>query len=120
LRTKEIETAYAAKSAANAPAPSAATSKPTDIVPAIAIKQTMPPWTPLDGVSRQATFTGEIRVHISSLGHVDGAEIVRSVHPVYDRLLVNAARSWEYQPATRNGLATPSEQVIQVQLKPRQ
>jgi TonB family protein len=121
LRSKDTETVPAAASAALAsrvlPAPA---PKPTEIVPAIAVKQTMPPWTPGDGVSRQSTFVGEIRVHISALGRVDGAEIVRSVHPVYDRLLLNAAKSWEYQPATRNGAATASEQVIQVQLKPRQ
>src|SRR4029450_13996287 len=100
--------------------PPAPASNAAEIVPAIAIKQSMPPWMPGDGVSRQGTFVGEIRVHISALGRVEGAEIVRSVPPVSDRLLLNAARSWEYQPATRNGTATPSDQVIQVQLMPRE
>jgi TonB family protein len=124
LRPKETDgvpsTVSASAVAAAVPAPAVPAPKPAEIVPAIAIKQSMPPWMPGDGVSRQGTFVGEIRVHISALGRVEGAEIVRSVHPVYDRLLLNAARSWEYQPATRNGTATPSDQVIQVQLKPRE
>jgi TonB family protein len=120
LRSKEAEPVPATTAPAAAAVPPAAASKPVEIVPATAIKQTMPPWTPGDGVSRQATFVGEIRVRISALGRVDGAEIVRSVHPVYDRLLLTAAKSWEYQPATRNGVATASEQVVQVQLKPRE
>ena len=42
-----------------------------------------------------------------------------SVHPAYDRLLLQAAREWTYQPARANGAAVPSEKVVQVVLKPR-
>jgi len=106
------------------PAPSAASPVAAavagEVVPAVAIKQTMPAWVPADGVSRQARFVGEVRIQITAAGQVAGAQMVRSVHPTYDRLLLTAAKSWQYQPATRNGVPTASEQVIQVQLKPRE
>jgi TonB family protein len=95
-------------------------ARPPDVTLPIAVRQTMPQWVPPDNLSRQATFSGAVRVSISATGRVDAAAIERSVHPVYDRLLLQAAKSWEYQPATTQGRPVPSEQVVQVQLKPHQ
>jgi len=91
-----------------------------EIVPPIAVRQTMPQWVPSDAMSRQGSFSGVVRVAINAAGRVDSAAIEKSVHPAYDRLLLQAARSWEYRPATSDGVAVPSEQLVQVQLKPRQ
>jgi tetratricopeptide (TPR) repeat protein len=99
------------------------TAKPVkapEITPPVAIKQAMPAWFPTDNVSRQASFAGSVRVLISAAGKVESAEIVRPIHPAYDRLLLLAARGWEYQPARSDGLAVSSEQLVQIQLKPRQ
>jgi len=93
---------------------------PINVTPPVAIRQMMPPWIPSDAPSRQAVFTGAIRVRISATGRVEGAEMVRPVHPAYDRLLLEAAMNWEYQPARRDGVRITSEQVVEVQLKPRQ
>jgi tetratricopeptide (TPR) repeat protein len=122
--------------AMSAPAAPAATASPTErnsaastankpvkapeITPPVAIKQVMPAWFPSDNVSRQAEFFGSVRVLISATGKVESAEIVRPIHPAYDRLLLLAAKGWEYQPARSDGLAVSSEQLVQVQLKPRQ
>jgi TonB family protein len=95
-------------------------AKPPDITPPVALKQPMPAWLPTDNVSRQAMFSGSVKVAISAQGKVASAEIVRSVHPAYDHLLLQAARSWEYQPARSDGTPVASEQIVQVQLKPRQ
>lgn len=95
-------------------------ARPPEIVPPVAIRQVMPQWVPSDALSRQASFTGAVRVSISAAGRVEAAVIDRSVHPAYDRLLLQAARSWEYQPARSDGVPVPSEQIVQVQLKPRQ
>jgi tetratricopeptide (TPR) repeat protein len=91
-----------------------------EIVPPVAIRQVMPQWVPSDNLSRLATFTGAVRVSISASGRVEAAAIDRSVHPAYDPLLLQSARLWEYQPARRDGVPVASEQVVQVQLKPRQ
>jgi protein TonB len=97
----------------------AAPAPPPELTPPVALKQVMPQWVPPDLVSRQTEFTGSIRVSISAGGKVAAAQIVTAVHPLYDRLLLEAARSWEFQPARRDGVAIPSEQVVQVRLKPR-
>ena len=52
-------------------------------------------------------------------GRVTGAEISPSIHPVYDRLLLLAALTWQYQPALKDGPPIASEKVIEVVLKPR-
>jgi len=96
------------------------TSKAREITPPVAVKQAMPAWLPSDNVSRQGSFLGSVKVSITADGRVAAAEIVRSIHPTYDRLLLQAARTWEYQPARSDGTAVPSEQLVQVQLKPRQ
>jgi TonB family protein len=90
-----------------------------EVIPPVAIRQMMPKWVPSDAMSRQAPFRGSIRVMISASGSVEGAEMVRPIHPMYDTLLLQAARSWEYQPARRDGVALASEQIVQVELKPR-
>jgi TonB family protein len=95
-------------------------AKPRDITPPVALKQAMPAWLPPDHLSRQGSFSGTVRVKISAAGRVEAAEIVQSIHPGYDRLLLQAARGWEYQPALTDGRPIISEQVVQVQLKPRQ
>jgi len=92
---------------------------PADLTPPVAIRQTMPRWVPVDRAS-QRVFTGAIRVLISATGQVESAEIIRPTHPAYDRALREAAKGWEYQPARRGGVAMPSEQVVEVQLKPNQ
>jgi TonB family protein len=102
---------------------SAVPAKPArlpEITPPVAIRQVMPQWVPSDTLSRQGSFTGAVRVSISATGRVEAATIERSVHPAYDRLLLQAARSWEYQPARSDGVQVPSDQLVQVQLKPRQ
>jgi hypothetical protein len=38
-------------------------------------------------------------------------------HPLYDRLVLQAAREWLYQPATLNGKPVPSEKVVTIQLR---
>jgi TonB family protein len=113
---------------AAAPAPSAPPSPSTTtapvaskpvVTPPVAIRETLPPWIPTDATSRFAEFRGAVRVQIDAQGKVTAAEMASPVHPSYDRLLLQAAREWAYQPARANGTAVPSEKVVQVVLKPR-
>jgi TonB family protein len=83
------------------------------------IREELPAWSPRDELGRSMEFRGAVRVLITSLGTVESAEIVRSVHPAYDVLLRRAARGWTYNPARVNGQPVRSERVINVVLKPR-
>jgi tetratricopeptide (TPR) repeat protein len=89
------------------------------VVPPVPIREPLPAWVPSDAASRFAEFRGAMRVRIDSEGRVTDAEMTAPVHPMYDRLLLLAAREWTYQPARTNGIAVPSEKVVQIVLKPR-
>lgn len=91
---------------------------PVQVTAPVPLKQELPAWTPPDPASRRE-FRGAVRVFISESGAVTGAELTPGVHPLYDRVLLQTARSWHYQPALRNGVPVPSEKIIEVVLKPR-
>ena len=95
--------------------PPAAAPRVTAPVP---LKQDLPLWIPPNPMS-QREFRGAVRVFISESGAVTGVELEPGVHPLYDPLLLQAARTWQYQPALRDGVPVPSEKAIEVVLKPR-
>jgi tetratricopeptide (TPR) repeat protein len=90
------------------------------VVPPVAVREKLPVWSPPDVTSRAREFRGSVRVQISSTGNVVSAELVDSVHPAYDTLLLRAARDWMYTPARWNGNAVASEKTVEVLLKPQQ
>ena len=92
--------------------------RPAVVLP-VAIRETLPRWAPTDAASRFVEFRGAIRVRIDADGRVFDAEIITPIHPLYDGLLLRAAKDWAYQPARMNGVAVPSEKVVQVVLSPR-
>lgn len=108
------------------PAPSpASTHAPVETAPIVAsstrpvaIKQEIPPWITYDDAARRVGFSGTLRVRVGVDGKVQSAEMVERVHPAYEQVLLKAAESWLYQPATQNGVAVPGEVLIQIQLRP--
>lgn len=119
----DLGRALAASPVANAEAPKTPAREPVtsaapEITPAVPVRQDLPVWVPIDQASRRE-FRGAIRVSISDTGQVTAAELATPVHPAYDRQLLLAAREWTYQPALKDGVASASEKVIEVVLKPR-
>ena len=51
---------------------------------------------------------------------VINAELVRPIHPSYDSGLLQAARSWVYEPARYRGTAVEAEITVEVHLRPPQ
>ena len=39
-----------------------------------------------------------------------------AIHPMYDKLLLNAVRDWKYRPATVNGTPVRFRKVVQISL----
>jgi tetratricopeptide (TPR) repeat protein len=99
------------------PAPAPAAGAPVTLTGPVPVRQDLPPWLPASAMNR-IEYTGSVRVMISVTGAVESAEIVTSVHPAYDPLLLKAAKGWVYQPARRNGTPMPSEKLVTVRLKP--
>jgi TonB family protein len=125
LRTLATGFIDLAKASAPPPAPSpAAAAKavetarsldPPDVVQPIVVKQYIPP-VPTE-VGTQGNRVVSVRVVIGTNGKVTQATIQQSSHPIYDRLVLQAARDWVYQPATMNGRPVTAEKVVTVQLR---
>ena len=65
-----------------------------------------------------ASTVGVLEIVIDERGFVETATIRQTVHPAYDRLVLNATRNWRYQPATLDGAPVKFRKLIQVAIKP--
>jgi tetratricopeptide (TPR) repeat protein len=95
----------ATPSRAAAPSAPVATAK-SQIVPPVVIRQDLPALPPsitheIRGTRRE--LTGLLDIVVGEHGDVESVEMLRRIHPHYDLLLLEAARQWKYQPATRQG-----------------
>jgi protein TonB len=100
-----------------AAAPVATAAALGQVDPPVPISQAMPQWVAPDRVSALRTFHGAIKVRIGADGHVVGVAMATATHPDYDRMLLQAARSWVYKPATRNGQPIEVEKVVDFYLR---
>lgn len=109
----------ATEATASSPAPeTASTSSQGILEPPVIVKQQMPLWL------GQREFLprgnrGMIRVIIDEQGNVNEARIVQPIHTAYDALLLSAARTWKYAPATLDGKPVRYMKMIEVVLKPQ-
>jgi hypothetical protein len=88
---------------------------PPEVVQPVALRQSIPP-VPA-GTSGLGSPTASVRVQIGVDGKVVEATMQQASHPLYDRMVLQAAREWLYQPATLNGKPVPSEKVVTIQLR---
>jgi protein TonB len=86
------------------------------INPPVVVRQDVPRWPA--GLARPATAVALLQVEIDSTGAVTAARLIRPLHPIYDQLLVEAARDWRYRPALRNGQPTPYVKTLRIELVP--
>ncbi len=68
------------------------------------VSRAMPPWQFPAGVDARRAYSGVLEVIIERDGRVETAAMRDSVHPLYDPILLRAARSWRFAPATRDGV----------------
>jgi protein TonB len=118
-RAKPVAEAAATNGSSAPPVVAKPVVAPPVLTPPVPIRQDLPRWVPYDAATKTAELKGAIRVVIGVDGSVESAEIVAPTDRRYDRELLNAARSWRYEPATRNGVAIPSEKIVSVFLRPR-
>lgn len=101
------------------PAPPPAMPAVGVFVPAVAVQQGLPPWVPVDAISRRTEYVGLLQVQIGPDGRVTLARMLKASHPSYDAAVVREARRWVYQPATRSGQPVASEREIEIRLRPQ-
>lgn len=102
------------------PPPAAPVAPPRDIytfedpgvVAPVALRQDLPPVQP--SVTAQARDHGLLEIVIDEQGRITKMTLRRSIHPLYDGLLLNAAKEWRYKPATLNGQPVKFLKIIQI------
>ena len=110
--------AVAVPSVASVPgAPRIYTQDDPDVIPAVAIKQDVPRVP--NSISKQVRDRGLVEVIVDELGRVTLVSIRTSLHPMYDALLLSAAREWRYRPATVAGAPVKFRKLIQIALAKR-
>jgi tetratricopeptide (TPR) repeat protein len=97
------------------PTADAAPIQSAEVIQPVVVRQTIPPIP--SGVSGLGSPTASVRVQIGVDGRVVSASMQQASHPLYDRLVLQAAREWVYTPALLNGRPVPSEKVVTIQLR---
>jgi TonB family protein len=90
-------------------------SDDADVIPPVTVKQALPPFSRPVFAGR----TGVLLIVIDESGTVESAIITQSLDGAYDPIVLAAAKTWAYRPATRNGVAVKYRKRIQLTL-PRQ
>ena len=84
-----------------------------EVTPPVIINQALPAFQGTVIAPR----TGLLDVLISETGDVESAVMTQSVTTAYDRLAVNAARSWRFKPATVRGVPVKYRKTVQINVK---
>lgn len=86
----------------------------TDVVPPVTIRQAVPPY------PGRVLLGGSLvmDVVIDTTGAVESAVMSSPPNPAYDRLVLGAAKTWQYQAATLNGQPVKYRKRIQLTLVP--
>jgi len=87
------------------------------IVLPVPIKQEVPQ-VPAQVLS-QTRERGLLEIVIDEQGRVTGLNLRITLHPIYDTLLMAAARDWKYQPATLNGRPVKFRKMMQITVAKR-
>ena len=107
--------------AAVPPAPDPArtyTGDDAGVVPPIVVSRRMPQWTPRNDIEKRREFRGLVEVVVDEAGDVTSAALGRSIHPAYDKPLVDTARTWKFRPATKDGVPVKYRMTIEIRLGP--
>jgi hypothetical protein len=94
-----------------------ASSTPPVTEPSVAINQVLPTLPVSERLHLTHDVRGAIALVIGTDGRVKRATIRRSIHPVYDMMLLAASHDWLYKPAQLNGEPVESERILEVELK---
>ena len=107
--------------AAPGPAPEPArtyTGDDAGVVPPTVVSRRTPPWTPRNEIEKVREFRGLLELVINEAGDVTSAVLSKSIHPTYDRTLVDTARTWKFRPAMKDGVPVAYRMTIEIRLGP--
>src|SRR5688572_10931052 len=82
------------------------------VVPPVTVRQDIPA---VPAAITQLTRTqGLLDLVIDEKGRLVSIVLRTSIHPTYDKMIVNAARDWKYKPATLDGSPVQFRKLVQV------
>ncbi len=90
----------------------------TGVTRPVSIVMPLPDWRP-DAVEAHVSFSGTMAFVVTEQGKVLSPTLVKSVHPRYDALLLEAAKTWSFQPATKGGVPVRYRYLLTVNLAAR-
>jgi protein TonB len=88
------------------------TAESSGVIAPTAIKQDVPRVP--SAIASHTRDRGLLEIVIDEQGRVVGITLRTSVHPVYDPLLMAAARQWRYEPATVDGVPVKFRKLVQI------
>jgi len=112
--------AAAATSEPPSPPLSVSPSTGAGVVAPVAVFQPQPNISPaLLTLVRQLHRASTIDVAINEHGTVDEVTVKQAVTPLYDKLIVAAAKTWRYRPAMLNGVPVRYRKAVQINVRPQ-
>ena len=87
------------------------------VVAPVAIRQVVP--NVPASVAGMTRDRGYLEIVIDEQGRVMSGSLRNAIHPMYDSLLLNAAKDWKYRPATLDGTPVRFRKLIQITLPRR-
>lgn len=116
--TKAVTQAAASPAPASPKEPAIYAADDLAVTPPVEIQRAMPAWTPSVPTHARLEFHGTLEVVVDEKGNVASAAIRKPTTPGYDAVLLEAAKTWRYRPAMRNGAPVRYRTFIDVLLKP--
>jgi len=95
-------------------APRIYSSIDANVVPPIVVRQLLPPFPSKAVPSGQ----GIVEVVVDETGAVEAATMIAPVSGAYDRAVLDAAKTWQYKPATLGGAPVKFRKDIRITFKP--
>jgi hypothetical protein len=87
-----------------------------NVVPPAVVRQSLPPFPSRAFSAAQ----GALAVVIDERGAVESAAMLLPLGQPYDRMVLDAAKTWRYKPATIDGAPVKFRRVVQINLTPTQ
>ncbi len=90
----------------------------TDVMPPVALEQSVPHGTPANAMIGSRAFNGTIALVVDERGGVESVTVLKATIVSYDQQLLAAARKWHYRPASRAGQPVKYRKLVNVTLQP--
>ena len=90
-----------------------------DVTPPVELERNTPAWNPPAQFAGRR-FRGVMQVVVDERGSVESAQLVWSLADFYDPELLEAARSWRFNPALRAGQPVTYRKIVEIAMGPEQ